>query len=96
MRRRSGQTWMDQTRSVSSSHDSKVSDERYLLTDPALQSLSQEFGSMDGGLQSMKDFFSRHRCSHLCQADWGRAAPVGAAAVHPARMGSSFFFNVRR
>mmetsp|Transcript_89949 Transcript_89949/g.226915 ORF Transcript_89949/g.226915 Transcript_89949/m.226915 type:complete len:280 (+) Transcript_89949:41-880(+) len=71
-------------------------DSHYLLTDPAVHSLDQEFGATDGGLEAMKSFFSRHRCSHLCHPDWARAAPYGAAAAHPVRMGSSFFLNVRR
>jgi hypothetical protein len=51
----------------------------------------QDFGLTDGGLEAMKSFFSRHRCSrsHLCEANWDRAAPLRTAAAlhrcHPAR-----------
>eukprot|EP00415_Alexandrium_ostenfeldii_P003594 UN3594 len=71
-------------------------DTHYLLTDPAVHSLEQNFGATDGGPAAMKSFFSRHRCNHLCKLHWARAAPYGAAATHPMRQGSSFFLRLPR
>ena len=41
-------------------------DERYLLTDPAICSLSGIYGETDTGVEGMIMFFLRHQCNEFC------------------------------
>jgi len=57
----------------------------YVLTDPVVCSLSQEFGVTDLGAKGIENFFAHHQCNHRCQSHWKkpeapmrRFAPVSA------------------
>jgi len=66
----------------------------YLLTDPAIHSIGQEFGPTDGGAVQMKSFFERHRCNKFCVDGWRRASPYKPSGNGmPVRIGTSFFFR---
>lgn len=69
--------------------------DHFLLTDPVIHSLTDEYGATDGGKAGMDAFFSRHRCNSYCSASWGRSAPLGSATLLPARSGTSFFLQRR-
>lgn len=66
---------------------------RFVLTDPAVHSLTSEFGATDGGEAAMKSFFSRHQCNSFCQHGWQRASAQGSMATHVARSGTTFFLG---
>lgn len=64
-------------------------DTHYILTDPAILSPSKDFGTTDGGLPMMENFFAHHVCNEYCQAEWLKM-PRPKAVARP-RSGTSFF-----
>ena len=62
-----------------------VSSDMFMLTDPVVHSLTDEFGVTDGGKDAMDSFFSRHKCNRFCQSGWARAVHLGGHAPHAAR-----------
>lgn len=69
-------------------------DTHYILTDPAVLSLKQEFGATDGGKRMMKNFFAHHLCNEYCDPSW--LCMERPKVVAPARSGTSFFPKAQR
>jgi len=44
----------------------------YILTDPAICSVRQAFGSTDIGESGIRSFFANHQCTELCKSTWRR------------------------
>jgi len=65
--------------------------DRYVLTDPVVISVTEEFGCTDGGQKAIDNFFANHRCGRFCKAQWGK--PASAQHHFPVRQGTSFFFR---
>mmetsp|Transcript_29420 Transcript_29420/g.62625 ORF Transcript_29420/g.62625 Transcript_29420/m.62625 type:complete len:389 (+) Transcript_29420:80-1246(+) len=64
-------------------------DDHYILTDPVVLSKDKEFGTTDGGVPAMEQFFAHHRCGPYCRPHWKRIRnPVQRYAV---RSGTTFF-----
>jgi hypothetical protein len=45
-------------------------DDRYILTDPAICSVQQAFGITDLGEDGIRSFFADHECTELCKSTW--------------------------
>jgi len=63
--------------------------EEYVLTDPVICSTSGKYGLTDLGKKGMVAFFSRHKCTSLCNPSWKRLNNDAAAAI-PAIQGTTF------
>lgn len=52
-------------------------DNEYILTDPAICSLSRSFGLTDLGYEGILSFFKQHKCNPICDPKWikPKAAP---------------------
>jgi len=61
---------------------------RFVLTDPAMLSVSKEYEQTDGGPKFMRNFFAHHRCNKYCDKGW--QCLVGARPEFQPRMGTSF------
>jgi hypothetical protein len=61
---------------------------QYLLTDPALCSVAQQYGASDFGEPAMKAFLSSHTCGPLCMAfaEATTAAEAASKAASKLRM----------
>jgi hypothetical protein len=44
--------------------------DRYILTDPAICSLTETFGATDLGEDGIRSFFASHKCTSLCENHW--------------------------
>lgn len=69
-------------------------DTHYVLTDPAVLSMKQEFGATDGGKNMMQNFFAHHVCNEYCHRSWRRMERPKVVA--PVRSGTSFFPMAQR
>ena len=45
-------------------------EDEYILTDPCINSLTNEFGVTDLGKAGILEWFSHHNCSKFCDPDW--------------------------
>ncbi|CAF2070575.1 unnamed protein product [Rotaria magnacalcarata] len=43
---------------------------RYILTDPVICSLTEQFGLTDLGEDGIRSFFANHKCTPLCEISW--------------------------
>ena len=78
-------------------------DDAYLLTDPAILSLSETYGATDTGVEGMAMFFLHHTCNSLCSnlpkptlAHFHRIIPpqyLEAAKTLLAQVGGSTTYN---
>merc|ERR1711879_331209 len=46
----------------------KLEDNSFLFTDPAIHSNKRAFGDSDIGVKGMKNFFTAHSCNHICKS----------------------------
>ncbi|CAF1302195.1 unnamed protein product [Adineta ricciae] len=44
--------------------------DRYILTDPVICSLNEQFGLTDLGEDGIRSFFANHQCTPLCERSW--------------------------
>lgn len=46
----------------------------FIITDPVILSMSQEYGPTDLGPNGISTFFGRHKCNKYCNAQWTKPA----------------------
>ncbi|CAF1300183.1 unnamed protein product [Rotaria magnacalcarata] len=61
----------------------KKSGGRFILTDPAICSLSQNYGATDMGEEGIRAFFANHTCNYICN-EWKRH-PRSSRSYHTQR-----------
>jgi hypothetical protein len=59
----------------------------YVLTDPVVMSMTQEYGPTDLGARGISTFFAEHQCNAFCNSNWG--LPADKKKYFPVQKGSS-------
>lgn len=65
----------------------------FVITDPVIMSMKQEYGPTDLGSKGISTFFSRHKCNKFCRAEW--SSPIDKKVYFKVQKGSSMILPTR-
>lgn len=65
----------------------------FIITDPVIMSLGNEYGPTDLGSQGISTFFARHKCNQFCHAHWMK--PADKKVYFDANKGTSMILPTR-
>ena len=65
----------------------------FVITDPVIMSMNQEYGPTDLGSKGISTFFSRHKCNTYCESHW--MTPADKRVYFKTKKGSSMVLPTR-